>query len=335
MLLTDPERVDVDALGAEIARGGSAPRIQFSGRRQCAPEVLAQLNGCCARFGAGLVVRFFGFYNDSFDAAILAHIPEVRSLIIDVHAATDIEIIGQLEHLEELGLGVFEGNYPNILASPRLKRLRKLILIDNRRNNVDLSPLIEFTDLTELLLCAHARNIEILGKRHGIRKLALNKMRTATQFHWIHDMQGLRDLTILLGARASIDEVQHSHLERLRIDRIRGLETIALESFPGLSHLHIEDQARVTMLNVAPLASTLQRMTVWNCKELARIEGLGSMKKLEFLWLGKTSLDAEEILKEFPTGLRELTLAGYGKLRDAKLKERVHKAGLAPAGYVG
>jgi protein phosphatase 1 regulatory subunit 7 len=335
MLWTNPPSIDFERVEAEARGPGSPPRIQFSGPAACTPLVLEQLNDCCERFGARLVVRFFGFAKEEFDAEILRSLPSVRVLYIDVHQAKNLEFLGRLEHLEEFGIGIFDGNYPQILRQPGIQRVRNLVLIDNRRNNVDLAPLEFFPRLAELRLCAHARNIEVLGRLTSLRLLALNQMSKSVRFPWIQSMTGLRNLTILLGSRADIDEVSHGDLERLRVDRIRSLERINLALFPTLAHFHMEDQLKLQDLDLAPLQTTLRRITIWNCKNLERLLGVETMQALGFLWVGKTKIDPEPLASKLPACLREATLAGYGKKRDAALKSLIQSRGIAPAGYVG
>ena len=148
-------------------------------------------------------------------------------------------------------------------------------------------------------------------------------------------MAGLRDLTILLGARDDIDEVSHGQLDRLRIDRVRGIERISLHRFPAISHLHIEDQLHVPGIDLTPVHSVLRSMTVWNCKNFEYLRGIQQMTELEFLWIGKTRVDADAVIGSLPSCLREVTLAGYGKRRDIAIKSRLEQQGFAPAGYVG
>jgi hypothetical protein len=76
---------------------GSVPRIQFSRAAACAPKVLEQLDQCCQRFGARIVVRFFGFYHEEFDVEILRRLPSVRALYIEVRQARNLEFLGRLE----------------------------------------------------------------------------------------------------------------------------------------------------------------------------------------------------------------------------------------------
>jgi hypothetical protein len=334
MLLTNPQSIDEAKLAAEV-EAGRLPRVQFSNPQACDPAVLAHLNACCERFGAKLFVRFFGFYKAEFDAEVLRHLPAVRALIIDLHNAKNVEFLGRLEHLEELGLGVFEGDYPRILEEPGIQRVARLILIDTRRNNIDLAPLNRFPNLTELILNGHARHIEVLGSLEKLRRLALNHIKKSVSFPWIRSMESLRDLTILLGGRSNLDEVSHQRLERLRIDRVRGVERISLAAFPALSRFHMEDQLQVTGLDLTPVQSSLRWMTIWNCKNFQHLRGIEQMTNLEFLWIGKTKVDADALIPSLPSCLREVTLAGYGKKRDEATKAHLQERGFAAAGYIG
>jgi hypothetical protein len=334
LFVTNPQVIDEAQLAAQID-AGRLPVVQFLNATAFNPAIFAHLNTCCQRFGAKLTVRFLGFYNVELDLQILSQLPAVRSLIIDVFTAKNIEYIGQLEHLEELGLGVFKGNYPKILEETGIQRIQKLILIDTRRNNVDLAPLEHFSHLKELVLCAHARNIDVLANLAAIQILKLNKIKKSVRLPWIHSMTGLRDLTILLGGRTDIDEVRNEQLERLRVDRIRGLERVNLGAFPSVTKFHMEDQLQIEELDLAPLHSTLRSMTIWNCKNFQFLRGLEKMSALEFLWVGQTKVNPEAIIPELPACLREVTFAGYGKKRDAALKALLQEKGFAPAGYVG
>lgn len=335
MLWTDPQTIDVERVEAEALGTGSAPRVQFSRSTACTPSVLEQLDHCCRRFGARVVVRFFRFSKEEFDAEILRQLPSVRALYIDVSQARNLESIGNLEHIEEFGIGVTEGNYPQLLLEPGIQSVQRLVLIDNRRNNVDLAPLVGFPHLVELILNAQATHIQVLGELAGLRKLALNQIGKSVHFPWIRAMSGLRDLTILLGSRANLDEVAHDRLEHLRVDRVRSLERLNLAAFPALTHFHMEDQLKIEALDLAPLRATLRSITIWNCKNLASLPGIEKMSALEFLWLGKTKIDPESMASQLPASLRQATLAGYGKKRDEALKALIQSRGIEPAGYVG
>lgn len=197
-LWTNPESI-VDEIEAAAAGSGSPPRVQFSRSAACTPKVLEQLDQCCRRFGSRIVVCFSGFYKEEFDAEILRGLPSVCALYIDVSQARNLQSLGRLEYLEEFGVGIREGDYPQILTLPGIQAVHRLVLMDNRRNNVDLAPLVVFPNLAHLHLCAHARNIEILEQLTGVRRLALNQMGKSVKFPWLQAMTGLRDLTFFSG----------------------------------------------------------------------------------------------------------------------------------------
>lgn len=71
-----------------------------------------------------------------------------------MHAA-NIEELNELRHLEELTFGVFEADVSRLLETPSLAGLRKLILVDNRKNDIDLAPLAAFCRLEDLTLGGH------------------------------------------------------------------------------------------------------------------------------------------------------------------------------------
>lgn len=335
MLWTNPESLEFEKIEAEALKDGSPPRIQFSRLAACTPVVLKSLDECCRRLGARVVVRFFNFHKEEFDAEILCRLPSVRALYVDVAQARNLEFLGLLEHLEEFGIGVREGDYPQILQQPGIQAVNRLVLINNRRNNVDLAPLASFSKLAELTLCAHSRHIEVLGQLTGLRRLFLNHMSKSVRFPWVRSMAGLRDMTIFLGSRSDIEEVSHQNLERLRVDRVRGLEKVNLAAFPVLSHFHMEDQLKVQSLDLSPLRSTLRSMTVWNCKSFEHLLGIEAMSALEFLWIGKTNVNAEEVVPKLPACVRQATFGGYGKRRDDAIRSQIESRGVAPAGYIG
>jgi protein phosphatase 1 regulatory subunit 7 len=335
MIWTDPQSIDLDQAEAEAQAAGPPLRVQFSRSATCTQDIFARLDQCCHRFGTRIEVRFFGFYNEEFDVEILRSLPSVRVLYIDVRRARRLEFLGHLDHLVELQIGVRDGDYPEILREPGIQTVRRLVLLDSRRNNIDLEPLSSFSNLTELTICGHWRHIEVLGHLTNVRRLALNQMSKSVQFSWIRSMKGLRDLTVFLGSRTNLDEISHGNLERLRFDRVRGLERVDLARFPELAHFHMEDQLRVQSLDLVPLSSSLRSITVWNCKSFERLVGIETMKILESLWIGGTKVQPEELVTQLPGCVRQATLTGFGKKRDDSIKSQLESLGIVCAAYTG
>jgi len=86
--VTDPTVID-EAQLAEHVQAGRRPILQFSQRSSYPPALLTAVNQACARFGDRLDVRFYAHYGDSFDAAVLERLPELRSLSVDSLTAID------------------------------------------------------------------------------------------------------------------------------------------------------------------------------------------------------------------------------------------------------
>jgi hypothetical protein len=334
MRFNNQQNIDEEQLAAIIASNKSIPVIQFSEQSAYDGRVLGILNNLCQRFGAKIQVRFYGHYGGEFDCHWLRQIPEVRSLAIDclMHAA-NIDDLNQLHNLEELTFGVYEADLPRLLEMSSLAGLRKLVLVDNRRNNIDLAPLATFSCMENLTLCGHTHHIEALANVGSIRRLALNQIRKNVRLDFIRSMSGLEALSIMLGGRLNLDEVSNERIADLHVIRVRGLEKINLEGFPSLVGLHVEDQLQIKTLGLEP-ATKLRRLTIFNCKQLHVLAGIQVLGQLEHLWLGRTSIDPGKFLALLPKALRAVSLSGYGSKRDQVLKERLRSLGYAEADYL-
>jgi len=335
VLLSNPSIIDEESLAEAIRNSKLTPRIQFSRSSAYDKEILHQVNHACQRFGCQIHIRFFGHYSEVFNCAVLKSIPAVKSLGLDCLASVEnIEELADLPDLESLTLGVFELRMPKILEISSLKRLRKLILVDTRDNKIDLKALAGFRRLEELSIGGHSTNIDVLGEIQTIRSLSLNQMRRGIDLGFVGAMKSLRSLSLALGGRHGTDEFASQFVERLSILRVRGFEHLNLNSFSSLQHLHVEDQLKLTSIDLAPASDSLRSMKIWNCKNLAAINGLKILRKLDYLWLGKTTLDPDKVLADLPPNLRSASLAGYGARRDLILSERLRAGGYIEADYL-
>jgi len=147
-------------------------------------------------------------------------------------------------------------------------------------------------------------------------------------------MNGLRSLLITPGGRHGTDEFANQFVERLSILRVRGFKHLNLNSFPSLRHLHVEDQLKLTSIDLAPASDRLLSMKIWNCKNLASINGLKTLRNAGYLWLGKTALDPDKVLADLPPNLRSASLADCGVRRDLALSERLRTGGYIEADYL-
>lgn len=310
--------------------------LQFSEPAAYEGPILKEVNRCCERFGAKVHVRFYGGYGNRgrFDCRTLGKIPAVQSLGIDcLNYVENVDELKALERLEDFRFGVFESDEPRLLEYPSLARLRGLIVGPSRRGNIDLAPVGKMALLEDLAVCGHTQHLDAVAEAGAIHTLSLNSIPAKAAIGFVSRMKGLRLLTLLLGGRGSLGEVRHEALEMLRVWRVRGFSGLDLGNFPGLRELSIEDQLRLTEVDLAPVAESLRKLNLWNCKGLERLRGLEQMKALEYLWLGKTKLDAEDVIARTPRCVREMELCGYGTRRDKELEGKISAAGFAKAKY--
>jgi hypothetical protein len=186
----------------------------------------------------------------------------------------------QLRHLEQLSFGVHRFNKPDFLSGFDFTRMRDLRIAGTARNNLDLAPLREARVLGELFIQGHSKNIEVLAQLPKLVKLTLSGMPKALNLSFVGGIRHLRALKLLLGSRASIDEISHKRLEELEIVWVRGLQSVGdLRRFPALRRLFIENQAQ---LGTLPLAGAkLREVSVHNCRNLTSIKGLETLSRLE------------------------------------------------------
>jgi hypothetical protein len=92
-------------------------------------------------------VRFYSHYS-GFDFSTLRNLPSVVNLSVDCLRgnANNIEVLGELENLKILSLGIDKMDFPEILALPKLRKLEELRLGPTDRHPIQLSPLADIQD---------------------------------------------------------------------------------------------------------------------------------------------------------------------------------------------
>jgi len=328
-----PKSIDERQVARFLSTGTNSVVLQFPGDSDYGPRLLEELNSACKLFGARLNVRFYGHYSSKFDCGWLRYLPDVRSLNLDcLTSVSNAHEIDRLEHLEEFGFGVFESELPDLLRFSSLLGIRKLILAESRKNNIDLAPLAQYERLQVLFLNSHTRNIEALGRLNGIKKLLLGSMPKKQSLNFVGAMSGLLSLTLILGGRESLHPLAHPGVRHLEVLRVRGFTNIDLSLFPQLEKLSIEDQLHFKCLELE--ATTLLRwLSIWNCKNFRELCGLSGANHLEYLFVGKTSINPEVVLGNAPKSLKDLAITGYAKRKADELKTRIESLGYSLATY--
>jgi hypothetical protein len=308
--------------------------VQFNEESRYKGSILEDVNRACKSFGAKLNVRFWGHYGAHFDCRYLRQLPEVRSLNLDCLAAVaNIDELAGLQHLEEFAFGVFESDLPELLRTPSLINVRRLILAESRKNNTDLSPLADYQYLDELSLNAQARGIESIAHHDGLRRLFLSSMGNKLSLKFVQTMNGLVSLTLMLGGRVDLSDLAHHGIRHLEVLRVRGIAEIDLALFPGIEKLRVEDQIQLQALNVKR-GPNLRWLSIWNCRTFSELQGVRDAENLRYLFIGKTGLEPDAILLNLPRSLKHLSITGYGKRQADELKSRTKAMGFDPAPYM-
>jgi hypothetical protein len=293
--INNPTAVSRREIDAILARGWR-PTIQFVDSTASA-GLLREVNQLAQHYGDRLEVRFYGHYTEAFDARVLEYLPDVQWLSVDTltHIRNERRI-GDLTKLRKLSFGVFRYDDPTVLDAFPLEQLTELRVGDTHRQNLDLGPLARATQLLDLSISGHTRNIESIAQLPRLESLNLWSTPKRQDLAFLSAAPALTSLRLPLGGRHAIDEFTHPGLAALRIDRVQGLETLGpLARFPCLRSLHVEDQLRLSVLDLT--GASLERLVVMNCKTLSSLPGLDAQTRLREFRAARTKLDLDGLLQ--------------------------------------
>lgn len=329
----NPTSIDAAALHAAIAADGKVI-VQF-GEHYDATPLLADLDTLAASCRAALEIRFYGYHFTPFDAAILRALPHAANLSLDCHSsAVNLEILGELRHLERLQLGVYELAQHDILALDNLRGLQSLSLGETRKANIDLAPLRHWPQLAQLHTTGHVKNIAAITALPALARLSLSQVKSKDDVDFISAMPALRRLRFILGGRASIAHIAAPLLEELEVVRVRGLEDLGhIGRFPRLRRLAVEDQIKLQEVRLGENRA-LEWLVLRNCKTLEHLAGIAALPALRNLAVYLTQLDIDALLAGgLPATLKNLTLATGKRKHDDAIDAQLSALGYAEARF--
>lgn len=302
--ITDPKKISKTEIQTML-NAEKNPIIQFS--KNCySTSLLKKIDYLCEIFGDQLKIRFYGHCSGEFDANVLRYLPNVKNLSLDclLHIENHEEV-GKLENLNSLSFGVYYFDDKQFLSKLDLNSLKSLMIGENHKRNINLSYLSECKSLEELYVVGHTKHIETLGSLPKLQKLSLSSIGKKQSIQFVNKIQNLESLTLILGGRESIEELNNPNLEKIEIIRVRGLETLGdLSRFHKLCYLHIEDQIKVKELFFSKPLSDLTVLKIFTCKNLAQLHGISNLHKLNDLRIYGTNIDFEDIISnELPEKL--------------------------------
>lgn len=323
---TNPVSEELDTF-RDIFKGIAFPTIQFSAASYT-PKLLKSINLLCKLYGERLDVRFFGHYGSSFDAKNLRYLPDVKSLLIDcIDEVENIDEIFHLGKLSKISFGVLNYSETDFLSRLNSTDLHYIRLDNTRKNQLDLADLTRFKKLNKVGLSGHTTNISALGSLDNLKDLSLRSIGKSQSLEFISAIPKLQTLELWLGGRTSIAEVKSDTLRRLKLVRIRALNSVGnLGRFQKLETLTIQDQIKIENIDFA--GSNLESFSAHNCKSLVTLDNLENLRKIRSFSVGQTKLDLDRLEnREWPISLKKLSLYSRYNKEDEIRMDRLRAKG--------
>lgn len=325
--LNDPTDIDIDFIDKEL-KADKHVIVQFSDKTYTDRQ-LSILDGLCKKYDKDFGVRFYGHYSSSFDFKTLLKIPNVKCLYVDcLLKADNVDVIGQLNKLDKLSIGVFELKETEILKTDSLKQVSELIITETRTKAFNLEYLKDFKNLRFLIVCEHRKNIESVGELSDLEFLSLNSIKK-TSVDFVNRLTKLKTLRFILGGRENIREIKENQIENLELVWIRGFNDLSnISNFKNLKTLLVEDNIQLPKIHFDKELKDLKDLKVLNCKTLDSLTGLDKLTSLEQLRVYKTAIDFEIFSgQRFPESLKIFTFYTTKKKIDEKIRETLDRRG--------
>jgi len=267
--------------------------IQFS--RPTPDDALAAVDALAATAPDRVTLRFYDFYSGPpFDAEILTGLQHVRRFDLDcLLEGVNLDALGRITGITHLALEVWNLTQKDILHHIDPSALRSLRVGDMQSKAIDGSALARFRALETVWLSNSVKAHDGLRGLPALRQITL-RARPKDSYAFLADCPALTGMSFFLGGAPAMEEVRSETLTDLSVIRCRGLDDMGdLGRFPALRHLAIEDQIRMSALDLSG-ARKLATLTLINCKTLARLDGLDRCP-LRALWVHGTALDLDAI----------------------------------------
>lgn len=256
-------------------------------------------------------------------------VPNVKNLYVDCLTSSENEkAIDCLQRLEKLSLGIFELKETEILNSPNLSQLSRLVVGQTKTKAFNLQYLEGYKHLTSLIICGHSKNIDAIGGIATLESLSLNSL-SKESAPFVNKLKKLKTLKFILGGKENLLEIEGNEIEQLEVVRVRGFNDLGnISRFKKLNTLLVEDNIQLLSLQFIDDLPYLEELTVYNCKSLHSISGLEKLTNLKILRLHITNINFETLfINGLPPSLSVFTFyTGKAKL-DREIKNTLERKG--------
>jgi hypothetical protein len=284
----------------------------------------------CATLGERLEVRFYDHDDDGFDASVLDHLGEIRSLSIDgLSAVRNADAVGRLPKLTSLRFGPWRIDDPRVLNRVGVERLVHFTLAGTPSPTIDLSPLGDARSMRTLRLLGSGKHPEAIGRLAQLVELAIQPS-SKWSLGFINQLAALATLKLVLGNLLSLRSIDALPLlSDLSVKEVRNLEDLGdLERFPRLRRLWISDQPRITELRVGPGNTALEHLYLYSVPRLQALSGFSELPAVKSLFAYDSRVDLS--LAELPRTLTHFQLMTKAVKGRSAHEAEIRASGLSP-----
>jgi hypothetical protein len=272
-------------------------------------------------------------YGRGFDLDFLRYVPNVRRFSADgVRSVKNVEAVGLLPNLEELGIGIWELKDFTFLNEVR-EGLRGLSLGETSSKVPSLAVISRFKELRQLFLEGQQRDIESISTLDSLEDMTLRSISTPT-IDYVLGLDKLWSLDVKLGGIKDFSALRRMpSIKYLELWQIKGLSDLSfISDMVGLQHLLLQSLGRVTELPDLSKLRRLRRIHLDTMKALINIDSLESAPSLQQVlvpmsWRLKPA-DFRGLLTS-PT-LTHLAVGFRGDKNRSLLQAMVNEAGKIP-----
>jgi hypothetical protein len=199
--------------------------------------------------------------------------------------ASGVEHVVRIPRLESLSLGIFSLESFEVLreANPGL---RSLALGPTRSKKPSLAPISRFTELRELYVDGHRKDIEVLSGLRALESVTLRSV-TTPDVAFLRPLDQLWSLNLKLGGIKDVSALAGmAGIKFLELWQILGLEDVdVIAGLPGLQFVFLQSLPRVETLPDLHKASSLRRVMLESMRRLRGLAPLEHAPALEELLL--------------------------------------------------
>lgn len=259
-------------------------------------------------------LRVYGHYGETCDLAFIQKIPSLRRLSADcLMDAKGIDVVTKLDHLEHLGVGIF--NLDNFDFLDKINsNLKELYLQQTRSKKPKINSIQRFEQLEYLYLEGQQKGIEAISNLRKLEKIVLRSIST-NNVDYLKNLEHLWSVDIKLGGIKDLSSLTTlPTLKYLELWQVRDLADLSfISKLESLQQLFIQSLKQLTKLPDFSNNKKLRRIYLENLKGLNDLSTLKNAPNLkEFIYVLAENQEPENLLSVLGNSSVEKVFCKFG-----------------------